>query len=219
MWVPQWPISSEKLAAATGVALSQGIQNAAALNNLSANVAQALNVQASINGQIKGGLMVVNQRIDLVQVQVDTLWQIAQLGCEWKVSGLCVTSVYYNNYSQAANLSKELSSYLTGNWSRSFDSLMKELRVSITMVNSPPVDASLAEGFSSWILQAMSHLKEWAGVGVLTLALLGACALGAFYLCHMAQAQARECALVVRAFQAPEAGVSPQAWLAAIDKR
>ena len=119
--------------------------------------------KASINGQIKGGLMVVNQRIDLVQEQIDTLWQIAQLGCEWKVSGLCVTSVYYNNYSQAANLSKELSSYLTGNWSRSFDSLMKELRVSITMVNSPRVDALLAEGFSSWILQAMSHLKEWAG--------------------------------------------------------
>ena len=96
---------------------------------------------------------------------------------------------------------------------------MKELRVSITMVKSPHEDALLAEGFSSWILQAMSHLKEWAGVGVLTLALLGSCALGAFYLCHMAQAQARERALVVRAFQAPEAGVSPQAWLAAIDKR
>ena len=73
MWVPQWPLSSEKLAAAAGVALSQGIQNAAALNNLSANVAQTLDVQASINGQIKGGIMVVNQRIELVQVQIDIL--------------------------------------------------------------------------------------------------------------------------------------------------
>ena len=63
MWVPQWPISSEKLAAAPGVALSQGIQNAATLNNLSANVAQTLDVQASINGQIKGGLMVVNHEL------------------------------------------------------------------------------------------------------------------------------------------------------------
>ena len=65
----------------------------------------------------------------------------------------------------------------------------------------------------------MSHLKEWAGVGVLTVALLGACALGAFCLCRMARAQARERALVVRAFQALKAEVSPQVWLAAIDKR
>ena len=96
---------------------------------------------------------------------------------------------------------------------------MRELRVSITMVNSTRVDTSFAEGFSSWILQAMSHLKEWAGVGVLTVALLGACSLGVFCLCCMARAQARELTLVVRAFQALEAGVSPQAWLAAIDKR
>ena len=38
--------------------------------------------------QVKGGLMIVNQRIDLVQEQVDTPWQLAQLGCEWKMQGL-----------------------------------------------------------------------------------------------------------------------------------
>lgn len=55
--------------------------------------------------------MVVNQRIDLVQEQIDVLWQLAQLGCEWKMSGLCVTSVQYENFTHAANLSKQLSSF------------------------------------------------------------------------------------------------------------
>lgn len=63
--------------------------------------------------------------------------------------GLCVTSVPYDNMSKAANLSKELSKYLTGNWSKKFDSLMRELRVSISMVNSTRVDLSLARGLSS----------------------------------------------------------------------
>ena len=74
----------------------------------------AIQATAEALEQVKGGIMIVNQRIDLVQEQVDTLWQIAQFGCEWKYPGLCVTSVYHN-FSHAANLSKELSSYLTGN--------------------------------------------------------------------------------------------------------
>lgn len=65
--------------------------------------------------------MIVNQRIDLVQEEIDILWQIAQLGCEFKHSGLCVTSIQYNNFSHAANLSKQLSSYLLGNWSEQFE--------------------------------------------------------------------------------------------------
>ena len=31
--------------------------------------------------------MVINQRIDLVQEQIDVLWQLAQLGCQWKYEG------------------------------------------------------------------------------------------------------------------------------------
>ena len=57
----------------------------------------------------------VNQRIDLVQKQIDVLWQMAQLGCQWKYAGFCVTSIQYENVSHAVNLSKQLSSYLLGN--------------------------------------------------------------------------------------------------------
>ncbi|MEJ1285050.1 hypothetical protein NN561_016040 [Cricetulus griseus] len=69
-------------ATVSAVALSGTVQTAHVLNNLSANVANALDIQTSLSSQIKGGLMIVNQHIDLVQEQVDTLWQLAQLGCK-----------------------------------------------------------------------------------------------------------------------------------------
>ena len=51
----------------------------------------------------------LGKRIDLVQ---DTLWQLAQLGCEWKMAGLCVTSIQYQNFILEASLSKRLSQSL-----------------------------------------------------------------------------------------------------------
>jgi len=50
------------------------------------------------------------------------------------------------------------------NWTSEFDNLMEQLRVAIVTVNSTRVDASFAEGLSSWITSAMTHLKEWAGI-------------------------------------------------------
>lgn len=53
-------------ATTSAIALSSTVQTAVTLNNLSATVAHALDVQTSLNSQVKGGLMIVNQRIDLV---------------------------------------------------------------------------------------------------------------------------------------------------------
>ena len=58
--------------------------------------------------------MVLNQIIDLVQKQMDILWQLDQLGCEWKTPALRVTSVPYENFIKVANLSRELSLYFAG---------------------------------------------------------------------------------------------------------
>lgn len=127
-------------AVAATVFLSQTVQTAEALNILSAETTVALDTQRSVNAQLRGWLMIVNQRIDLVQEQIDVLWQIAQLRCEWKMQGLCVTSVPYENFIKAANLSRQLSSYLLGNWSREFDALMTQLRVAVVRVNLTQVD-------------------------------------------------------------------------------
>ena len=131
---------------ASALALSTSVQTVEILNELSATVTSALDVQALVNSQIQGGLMLVNQRTDLVQEQVDILWQMAQLGCEYKLPGLCVTSVQYENFTRAANLSKTLSQFLLKNWTTKFKETLWELRFAIIQVNSTRMDLSLTEG-------------------------------------------------------------------------
>jgi hypothetical protein len=80
---------------------------------------------------------------------------LAQLGCEWKYSGLCVTTIPFVNASHAAHLSCNISQYITGNWSQHFDGLVQELRQSIVHINSTHVDVSMAEVLASWIYSCL----------------------------------------------------------------
>lgn len=73
----------------------------------------------------------MNQRIDLVQEQLDVLWQIAQLGCEQKFPGLYVTSIQYEKFTRAANLLKSLSQYMLQNYMAEFEQTLWELRLAI----------------------------------------------------------------------------------------
>lgn len=201
-------------AAAAAIAMDQTVQTAHALNNLSANTAAALDLQASLNAQLKGGLMLVNQRVDLVQEQVNALWQLAQVGCEWKFPGLCVTSIQFQKFTKAANLSRKLSNHLAGDWSADFDGLMKQLRMAVVAVNSTRLDPSLTTGFMAWVTSAIDHLKEWAGMGSLAILLVLASFVCLWCICKIRATQKRNTAMVVQAFAAIEAGQSPQAWLA-----
>lgn len=150
----------------SALALQGQVATAQTLNNLSASVSEAIDIQASMNNQLRGGLMIVNQRIDLVQEQVEILWQLAQLGCEVKLPGLCVTSIQYNNFTRAANLSKELSRLLQSDWSAEFDEIMRKLRLAIVQINSTRLDISVTQGLFTWISSAFSYFKEWVGVGM-----------------------------------------------------
>lgn len=127
---------------ALALALSTPVQTIQTINELSMTVTTALDKQATANSQIQGGLMLINQRIDLVQEQVNILWQLAQLGCEYKMPGLCVTSVQFENSKRAANLSKTLSHYMLQNWTMEFEQMLRELRVAILQVNSTCLDLS-----------------------------------------------------------------------------
>ena len=74
-----------------------------------------LSNETGVGAQLKGGLMILNQRLDLVEEQISVLYQLAQLGCERKLGALCITSVLYEKFTHAANLSRQLSLYLAGN--------------------------------------------------------------------------------------------------------
>ena len=127
----------------TALALSGQVQTTDTINTLSASVTTVIDKQASANVKIQRGLMLVNQLIDLVQKQLDVLWQIAQLGCEQKFPGLCVTSIQYEKFTRAANLSKGLSQYMLQNWTAEIEQILRELRL---QVNSTRLDLSLTKG-------------------------------------------------------------------------
>lgn len=127
---------------ASALALSGTVQAADKINDLSSTVSVALDKQQTANTQIQGGLMLVNQRIDLVQEQLDVLWQLAQLGCERKMPGLCVTSIQYEQFTKAANLSRALSQFILQNWTAEFEQTLRELRTAIIQINSTRLDLS-----------------------------------------------------------------------------
>ena len=47
-----------------------------------------------------------------------------------------VTSIQYENFIRASNLSKQLSSYILGNKTGEFGAMMEQLRVAIVTMNS-----------------------------------------------------------------------------------
>jgi len=133
-------ITAKAVSAATDIAaaisLTFVVQTAAAVSNLSTGIAEALDFQGNINSQLKAGILLLYQRVDLLQEQADIMMELMQLGCEWKYSGLCVTSVSFVNVSRAAQISHNISQDLTGIWSQHFDGLVQELRQPIVHINS-----------------------------------------------------------------------------------
>ena len=153
--------------------------------------------------------MFVNQRIDLVQEKVDVLWQMAQLGCEHKLPSFCITSVQFENFTRAANLSKALFHYLLQNWTIEFEQTLRELRIAVLQVNSTRLDLSLTEGFSTWISAAFSYFKEWVGVDLFGVAVCGGVLLLLWMICKLKAQTRRDRMVVTQALVALEHGASP----------
>lgn len=211
-------ITAAIIAAIAAAAMVTSVTTAQTLNDLSSQTAEALTMQGNINAHLRGGIMILNQRVDLIQDQIDVLWRLAQFGCEWHTPALCLTGIPFDNMSYAANLSRELSGYLTGNWSKKFDTLTEELRVEIIKINATRVDPVVASTLMSWIQQAASHLKEWAGLRALGICLVLLCILCLCCLRKLFHQRATDQVLIAQAFAAIELGQSPQIWLAAMGK-
>ena len=88
----------------------------------------------------------------------------------------------------------------------------------IVHINSTRVEVSMAEGLANWIATAMSHLKEWAGIGGLALCCVLISVLAFWCICHMQHRHRRAQALLIQAFAAVEMGQSPQVWLGMLEK-
>ena len=157
--------------------------------------------------------MILNERLDLVEEQIGVLYQLAQLGCERKLGALCITSVQYENFTRAANLSRQLSLYLAGNWSERFDETLEALRAAVLRINSTRVDLSLTEGLSSWISSAFSYFKEWVGVGLFGTAICCGLVFMLWLVCKLRAQQTYDKVVIAQALAAIEQGASPEIWL------
>ncbi|KAL6084071.1 hypothetical protein STEG23_012555 [Scotinomys teguina] len=147
-------------AGAAAASLTTSVPMAQALNNMSSHTARAFAIQAALNGQLHHGIMLVNQRVDLLQEQVDVLSQVITMACIVPMSGLCLTSVQYNNMTRSANLSKCISSMLTGVWTAEFDNITAQLRTEIVAINETCVRVVSAEEMLTWLRSSISFLKS-----------------------------------------------------------
>ena len=197
----------------TALALSGQVQMIDTINTLSASVTTVIDEQASANVKIQRGLMLVNQLIDLVQIQLDVLWQIAQLGCEQKFPGLSVTSIQYEKFTRAANLSKSLSQYMLQNWTAEFEQTLRELRLAIIQVNSTRLDLSLTKGLPNWISSAFSFFKEWVGLILFGDTLCCGLVLLLWLVCKLKAQTRRDKVVIAQALAGLEHGAPPDIWL------
>ena len=193
----------------TALALSGRVQMTDTINTLSASVTTAMDKQASANVKIQRSLMLVNQHIDLVQKKLDVLWQIAQLGYEQKFPGLSVTSIQYEKFTRAANLSKSLSQYMLQNWTTEFEQTLWELRLAIIQVNSTRLDLSLIKGLPNWISSAFSFFKEWVGLILFGDTLCCGLVLLLWLVCKLKAQTRRDKVVIAQALAGLEHGASP----------
>lgn len=100
--------ASADAATAAAIALTTSVQTAAALNNVTGQLAEALATQEQINGHLHVGILIVNQRVDLIQEQLDILEGLLVVGCISNMKGICVMPVGYHNFTRVANISREL---------------------------------------------------------------------------------------------------------------
>jgi hypothetical protein len=142
---------------------TNSVGTASVLGDLSSNTASALAVWEGINTNLNAGILMVNQRVDWLQEQMNILeyiWKLVFASCITHMAGMCVTSVQHQNFSRAVNLSCAIGAMLLGNWSHDLDTKMKELRASIVAMNNTRVEIATTKQWMEIIQGIVGLLKN-----------------------------------------------------------
>ena len=83
-------------ATTAAIAMTNQVQTAEAVNNIVEQMAITLTTQEEFNAHLASGLLIANQRIDLVQEQVEELYKVVQMSCVSSLEGLCITPLQAN---------------------------------------------------------------------------------------------------------------------------
>ncbi|XP_058428295.1 uncharacterized protein LOC131423344 [Marmota monax] len=202
---------SAAAAVTAGVAMASQVQTAATINQVVQQTSTILESQNSINQHILSGILAANQRIDLLQAQVEELADLVLLGCVDQRAHLCITSVRFND---SRNASRIIGEYLSGTWSMEAENLIQSQLTQIAVLNSTRVEPVTLGQFTDWISSAFSFFKEWVGVGIFGAMCCFSVVLCLWLLCRLKTRHAQEKAMIIQALAALENGNSPQVWLA-----
>ena len=160
----------------------------------------------------------VNQRVDWLQEQMNILEQLVFASCITHMSGMCVTSVQYQNFSRAANLWCAIGVTQLGNRCHDLDTKMKELWASIVAVNNTRVEIATAKQWMEIIQGTVGFLKNWGGMAFWALLLTVVCGGMLWWMARMRRRHRADKRALVQAMAALEAGTSPQCWLNMLDQ-
>ncbi|XP_063136510.1 uncharacterized protein LOC134484073 [Rattus norvegicus] len=208
-------VLSATTATTAAIAMTNQIQTAESINKIVERTTVTLEIQEEFNTHLASGFLLANQRIDLLQEQIEALYHMTQLSCVSSLRGLCVTPLKAN-FSQYSQQSKEISNYLKGNWSMEAEQLSRQLLIQIAVLNNTRMEPISIGDFTSWITNAFSFFKEWAGMFAWGAIVLLGCGVCLWLFCRLKREHARHKAIVYQAMAAIESGASPSVWLASL---
>jgi len=154
-------ILPKKILASTyaGITMTNQIQTAETINQIVERTTVALEIQEEFNAHLASGFLLANQRIDLLQEQIEALYHMTQLSCVSSLRGLCVTPLQAN-LSQYSQQSKEISNYLKGNWSMKAEQLSRQLQMQIAVLNNIRMEPITFGDFTMWITNVFSFSRN-----------------------------------------------------------
>ena len=96
------------------------------------------------------------------------------------------------------------------------EQLSRKLLLQIAKLNSTRLDPITLGDFTSWITNAFSFFKEWAGMLAWGAVVLLGCVFCIWLLCRLKRELAQYKAVVYQALMAIKDGASPNVWLASL---
>ncbi|XP_076774689.1 uncharacterized protein LOC143435547 [Arvicanthis niloticus] len=150
---------SAAAAVTAGIAMANQVQTASVISQITEKASDALETVKRTDAHLASGVLLVNQRIDLLQQQLQALGNVIQLSCVASTRSLCITPLLFDN-SSLVN-SSIISEYLKGNWTQELEFLQEELQLKILDLKNTSLDIISFKDFTSWLFSAFSFFKEW----------------------------------------------------------
>jgi hypothetical protein len=120
-------------AVTVGIAMAYQVNTAGTISQITEKTSEALLTLQRVDSHISSGLMLVNQRVDILQHNMEQMMDVIQMSCVASTPYMCITPVRYINNSFTK--SKDLSNYLKGNLLQELERLQKKLQIQILNIN------------------------------------------------------------------------------------